>query len=211
MICHSPVWDMIYSPMNFWFSLFGKRRILPGDDDVDDDSLSGKAPVEVITFRTPPSSCASISASTVAKTIRHSTRKVDLKQRRKDRFLPQPSALALRAFGPNKLASDEDIWVECYFLNKRQQPRYYYRSFNTGRCVPSEPPSGAQTVVYQRDLLNSPPDIQKFAQQKLSRASVLELKEERRKQVQSLKGTSLLSNLIPDKGPLRNKNGLSRQ
>ncbi len=205
MICHSPVWDTVLSPATFWLSFFGVKRRIQTDDD--ESQTSDKVPVQVVIFRTRNDSA---KAASVAKVIRHNAKREDRQQRKKDRFWPQPSAVALRAFS-RKLESDEDIWVECFYRNKNNQRRYYYRSFNTGRCVLSEPPSGAQAVVYQCDLENSPRDIQRFAAEKLSRTSVLELTKERRSEIQSLKRRSLLSSLFPTHGRRQLVDGVSRQ
>lgn len=91
-------------------------------------------------------------------------------EKKGDPFQPRRSRMAERAFD-SLLRSDDDIWVERFYLNKRKQRVYFYRSFNTGKCVLSEPPSGARHIVRMRDLERAPPAVQRFAQEKLDRGS----------------------------------------
>jgi hypothetical protein len=85
-----------------------------------------------------------------------------------DCFQPRRSRLARRAFD-TVLRSDDDIWVERYYLNTRRQKINFYRSYNTGKCVLSEPPSGARHIVRIQDLERAAPDIQAFAKEQLDR------------------------------------------
>ncbi len=89
-----------------------------------------------------------------------------------DNYKPQPSLVALQAFD---LTSDGDVWVERYYFGKKNQRVSYYRSYRTGKCVLSEPPSGAHSIVFRRDLDTAPPAIQLFAVERLNYRALTDL------------------------------------
>lgn len=97
----------------------------------------------------------------------------------KDAFEPRQSRLAQRAFD-SCLTSDDDIWVERFYYNKAKHRVYFYRSFKTGKCVLSEPPSGAHCIVYMRDLDRAPRHIQQFALERLEKEIYLNCMEKSR-------------------------------
>jgi glycerophosphoryl diester phosphodiesterase len=67
-----------------------------------------------------------------------------------------------------KIESDKDVWVERFYLNKKDRHVYYFRSVRTKRCVLWEPPTGSGTIVYLHELDNYPM-LREFATEPLDR------------------------------------------
>lgn len=200
MLCYSPVWEMALLPMSFWLSLFGvdqTTRTAWGFSSQRNrvsrrrrkNRKSRKLPPDVVSFCSRRT-CKTITAATVAKSIRRGTRQED--EFGENRFRPRPSPFACRA----GLRSDDDIWIECFHVTNVNQRRYFYRSYNTGECLLSEPPSGARTVVYQRDLKNAPQEIRRFATELLSQDAVADLNKQQLRQIPAARTTHRLWNRI---------------
>jgi hypothetical protein len=68
---------------------------------------------------------------------------------------PKASGSVLKHW-EHAVQSDNDLWVEHSYKNKRGRAIYYYCSMLTGKCQLLEPPTGAATVVYQEEITADP-------------------------------------------------------
>lgn len=87
-----------------------------------------------------------------------------IKKPKKDRFVPKRDPQFERQMGP--VESDNDIWVERFYMNKEGGRTYYFRSVNTLRCVFMDPPTGSGTVIFW-DELEEYPMLRQFATEPL--------------------------------------------
>lgn len=78
-------------------------------------------------------------------------------------FAPRPNLERLRMFEKHiKIESDDDVWVERFYMNTSGHNVYYYRSLRTNRCVLLQPPTGAACIVSLIDLHHYP-ELEDFA------------------------------------------------
>lgn len=85
---------------------------------------------------------------------------------KKDKFVPKRDRRMERLLG--KIESDDDIWVERFYQNKKGYQVPYFRSVCTNRCVRFEPPTGSGIVVTWNEL-DKYPFLKEFATEPLDR------------------------------------------
>jgi len=83
-----------------------------------------------------------------------------------DGYKPRRDRRMERLLG--KIESDDDVWVEREYVDKKGKRSSYFRSFRTRRCVLYEPPTGAGTLVLLNEI-EKYPCLYEFATEPLDR------------------------------------------
>ncbi|CAB9516635.1 expressed unknown protein [Seminavis robusta] len=115
------------------------------------------------TPRQQPQSSGGISTIKKTKSIPKATTSEKTSM---DKFKPKRDHRMDEIMG--KVDDDGDIWVERYYLNRKDRRIYYFRSVRTKRCVLYEPPTGSGTVVCLSEVHKFPHLLQ-FATEPLDR------------------------------------------